>query len=211
MSSLFYERLPLSKTAKTKVLTDAVRRRAGIGRAHWKGSLDSIPDSMPYKALIHGYIVGMPQFEQSGFGLVFYGPLGTGKTTLGAIILRNALARGGRCYAIRCGHMVDALCSKERIQLENGAPLLEGLINVNYLLLDDFQRENQPWRERKIEEVLRTRYDEQLPTIITTNMEKDELREIKWMESMFIDSYLSVEIAGINWRKAPPNGSGNGP
>lgn len=212
--SIWYQRFRLSELHDTeedrkragRILTEEARKRALIGRSHWQARLQKIPDNLEFKAKIQGYIDDMPEMESSGHGLILFGPLGSGKTSIGTIILRNALARGARALSIRSTDMIDKLCSKHQHRLPNGAPLIEGLHNVNYLLLDELEPEDKDWRERKLESVLRHRYSEDLPTIITTNMSRKELFAIRWLKSLLSDKakYSGIPIDGINWRAEPP-------
>jgi len=201
---LYYERWPLSDTPDPKFLTDGARRRAGIGKSHWEARVASIPDGFAYKDILKGYIAGMRSYEQAGLGLLLYGHLGSGKTSIGTIVLRNALARGGSILSIRSRDMVDELTSRRPIELENGSTLVNGLKKVNYLLIDDLLPEDKSWRETKIESVLRARNDERLPTIITTNMGQEDLFNIQWFKSLIFERYLGVKVTGIDWRKQPP-------
>lgn len=204
--SIWYERFRLTDEPNRDILTDQVRRRAGIGRSHWAARLQKIPDNSPYKKQIKDYIDNLPDNEQAGVSVVLHGPLGSGKTSIGTIILRNALARGARVLSIRASDMVDDLLSKKQRLLDNGAPLREGLTNVNVLLIDDLAIESEAWRRRCLEGILRRRYDDQLPTIITTNMGPKEMTSLPWLTSLFSDKshYMGIEIKGINWRRDPP-------
>lgn len=208
--SIWYERFRLSDKPNRSILTEKVRRRARIGKNHWAARIQAVEDSMPYKQRIMDYIDNMPEHERNGKGLVLFGPLGSGKTSIGTIILRNALARGARALSIRSADMVDELMSQKPMVLPNGAPIKEALTNVNYLLLDDFVKENVDWRLRKVENILRARYDNDLPTIITTNMKRDEMFKIDWFKSLISDKtrYDGIEISGERWRVDPPVGRG---
>jgi DNA replication protein DnaC len=201
---LFYERWPLSEKPDPRFLTEATRRRAKIGKSHWEARLSAIPDGFDFKQIIKGYIAKMHLHERAGLGLFLYGSVGSGKTSLGSIVLRNALARGGLVLSMRAVDMVDELTSRRPVDLPNGSSLINGLRNVNYLLLDDFVAEDKVWRTNKIESVLRARYDERLPTIITTNMTKDDVFEIPWFKSFLFERFIGVKITGIDWRKNPP-------
>ena len=203
--SLFYERLPLSPEPKGR-LTPKILRRALIGEKYWSATLDAIPDRMPYKDEVGGYILKLHTFTQmghdeSGFGLCLTGPLGSGKTALGCIILMEALKRGGRCLMFTFDDLVNRLWSKQAQYLPNGAPLQEGLENVHFLLLDDFRVEGTGAKDRAIEQVIRARYNRDLPTILATNEEWEQLLAERYLESMLNDRWWPVSVEGIDWRK----------
>jgi DNA replication protein DnaC len=209
--SLFYERLPLASKPNESILTPIVLHRALIGETYWDSSLDAVPDHLSYKDTVQGYIMKMHEYERAGLGMVFSGPFGTGKTALGCIVLREGLARRGRSLKIRCSTMVDRLWSKRPSPLPNGAPLREGLENVNFLFLDDFEIFSNDERagatgakDRIVEEILYARYERKLPTIIATNLGWDRLTDITYLKSLLKDRYWPVRVAGINWREKPP-------
>ena len=72
--SLWYERCRLSDKPDVRILTEENRKRAWIGRNHWKARLQIIPDEYDYKHAIRAYIDGLPELETKGFGLVLFGP-----------------------------------------------------------------------------------------------------------------------------------------
>jgi len=203
--SLFYVRMPLTRLPDPKILTEKVRCRAKIGRTHWRAHLDMVPDSMPYKKDIATYCKALQIFERRGLGLLLYGSLGSGKTSLGTIALKYCLAKGGRALSFRVAYMLDQLISFKPRELPNGAPLIEGLENVNLLLLDDLEKETDRRRIAALETVIRARYDDELPTIITTNLKKEDVFEFEWLKSMLHDSYYHYKVEGINWRALPPS------
>jgi DNA replication protein DnaC len=164
-----------------------------------------IPDTMAYKRTLLGYCMGMHLYEPDGHGWILYGKLGSGKTTLGALILKYCLAKGGRVITFRATDMLDRLMSYKEQVAPNGAPLLTALTNVTYLMVDDLQEEDGN-RLRKLETVLRARYDDQFPTVITTNMPKERVFDIPWLRDIIEDRYHGEEIIGIDWRKRPPAG-----
>jgi DNA replication protein DnaC len=204
--SLFYERIRLAKTPNETILTPIVLGRAGIGESYWDASLDAIPDRFLYKDTVAGYIMKMHEFEPWGYGLVLSGPFGTGKSALGSIILKEGLMRRGRAYSVRCSTMVDLMWSKKRggEELPNGCPFLEGLENVSFLLLDDFEIFDSKAKNRAVEQVLYARYERRLPTIIATNLGWERLLEVTYLKSLLMDRYWPVEVSGINWREKAP-------
>lgn len=199
----WYQRLPLTRQINQKILTEKVRRRARIGLGHWQTSFEMIPDSMPYKAPLLGYCKTFDIWEAQGVGVILLGEHGKGKTSLGSLVLKWCLAKGGRSLSYRYNDLVDRLMSFKPQFAPNGAPLGIALRSVNCLLIDDFEIDKGV-RLQKIESVLRSRYDECLPTIITTNQSRKQLFEILWLKDI-LNSYAAFDVDGIDWRKRPPD------
>lgn len=204
--NLFYQRVPLTKEVNPRILTDTVRQRARIGRSHWNTSFSMIPNSMPYKKPILGYCLRMEIYEPGGWGWILYGKLGSGKTALASLILKYCLAKGGRVLSFNASDLLNKLALYDPPPVPSGAPLQTALAKVNYLLIDELQEEDVK-RLKNLEIVLRARYDDRLPTVITTNLPKERIFEIPWLRNMIEDRYEGAEIVGIDWRKNPPPGS----
>jgi len=202
--SLFYERIPLSSEPNPEILTPAVLRRADIGESYWGDKLDAIPDHLSYKDVIAGYIMKIHEYERGGYGLLLSGEFGTGKTSLGSIILKEALMRRARCFTVRCAVMVDRLWSKQRQELPNGAPFEEGLTNVNFLFIDDFEVFDSTPKNRAVEQIIYARYARRLPTIIATNLKWKDVFDLPYLKSLLTDRYWPCPVVGINWREKPP-------
>jgi len=201
----WYQRFPLSDKPNPDILTDLVRRRAHIGIRHWDARLQKIPERCEFKRTIKDYILNMRENEQKGLGFLLYGPYEKGKTALGTIILRNALARGGRALSFRASDIMNRLASKYPLPLPNGAPLRDGLCSVNYLLVDDLEEEHFHWKGQLLRDVLRERYDEKLATVITTNLAREQLFALGWLKTTFHDAYINVNMINApNWRSDPP-------
>lgn len=199
--SLFYERYPMSKEPNEEILTPVILRRAQIGEMYWSASFDAIPDHIGYKDLVVGYTLKMHERAEDGWGLVLSGPWGTGKTALGSLILMEGLKRRGRCLSISCITMIDQLWAKRPVYLLNGAPLREGLENVSFLFLDDFELFESGAKNSLVESIIRARYIRNLPTIISTNHTWDRLLDGTYLNSMLPDRWWSVSVKGIDWRK----------
>lgn len=204
--SIYYQRMPLSEGVDPRILTDTVRQRARIGRNHWKTSFSMIPKEMPYRNPLRGYCRTMHEQEPRGGGVILRGDLGSGKTSIAALVLKWCLAKGGRSLFFRASELIDQLLLFNQPLLPNGAPLRDGLYNVNYLVIDDVVAEEKPDRRDKLEQVVRRRYDDLFPTIITTNLERERLNEVAWMKSLLEnDLFYKFEVTGLNWRKNPPD------
>jgi DNA replication protein DnaC len=115
----------------------------------------------------------------AGRGLCFFGDVGTGKTTLAMLVSRHAL-EAGRSVAI---YSLPRLLSEIRTTFAEDAErshveLLDRLASVDLLHVDDLGAENTtPWVLEELYAIINTRYEEQRSVMVTTNLERDRLRE----------------------------------
>jgi len=203
MNSDYYVRFQIKARPNPSILTDAVRCNANIGESYWETSLDKIPPSFIYKTKVLTYLRKLQDWEPEGVGLLLHGQHGSGKTSLGSIVLRNVIAREGRGFMISAGELFDKLIRKPAVILPNKATLEECVKNVQFLMIDDLKEWlSHEWKDRVLEEVVRARYDDRLPTIITTNLPMKTLQECAWLWSLIQERFLQVEVAGIEWRKS---------
>ncbi len=103
--------------------------------------------------------------------LVLLGGYGCGKTHLAAAIANEALQQHIPCLFTVVPDLLDHLRSTfgptSTIQYDE---LFEKVRTTPLLVLDDLGTENAtPWAEEKLYQILNYRYNEPLPTVITTN------------------------------------------
>jgi len=109
--------------------------------------------------------------------LLLRGGYGCGKTHLAAAIANYRLQRGQLVLFLTAPDLLDhlratfspdsAVSYDERFEQVRSAPLL---------ILDDFgTQSNTPWAEEKLYQLINHRYSLRLPTVITTNLDEDEL------------------------------------
>ncbi len=113
----------------------------------------------------------------SGRGLWFMGPNGTGKTTLAMLITQAAL-KAGRTAA---RYTLPDLLRQIRQTFETGShvDLFKQLTAVDLLHIDDIgAQQSTPWVLEELYSIVNARYEEQRSMVITTNiLDRDVLRE----------------------------------
>ena len=111
--------------------------------------------------------------------LTFHGGYGCGKTHLAAAIANHRLNLGHPVLFINTPDLLDHLRGAfgpnseisydERFEQVRNAPLL---------VLDDFGAQSRtPWAQEKLYQILNHRYNERLPTVITTNEKLEAIDE----------------------------------
>lgn len=107
----------------------------------------------------------------SGKGLILRGPAGTGKTSLGVCLLKEALAIGKGCLMISMPNLLDNMLTLSKGDSVTFLNYEQKLRNIPLLLLDDFGAEysKSEWVAAKVESIIIDRYNRMRPIILTTN------------------------------------------
>ena len=115
--------------------------------------------------------------------LVFQGEVGVGKTGLAAAILNYCITYRAHLPKPLYIRTLDALESiKARFGQDNPTPeeVLDTFKRTKILILDEFNvKQGTDWRLDHIESIVRYRYNNNLPTIFTMNIDRFEL-EKQW-------------------------------
>jgi DNA replication protein DnaC len=124
--------------------------------------------------------------------LVLLGPNGCGKTHLAAAIGNYQLQKGNPVYFKVVPDLLDHLRSafgpESRSTYDE---IFERVKNAPLLILDDFgEQSGTPWAQEKMYQVINYRYNEQLPTVVTScaTLEDIEAR----ISSRLADQRLSI-------------------
>lgn len=147
-----------------------------------------------------------------GKGLMFYGRNGTRKSTLSAAIATEVqhLSPSFRVFYIRFSEWQRALTdtyNREPDERTTVAKRFLKLAELSHLVvLDDLGQEYRTasgFTKDKLHELTRVRYEAARPTIVTTNIEPTEMREIYGVsfDSFRHDAFDTFEMLGRDSRK----------
>jgi len=102
--------------------------------------------------------------------LVIVGPAGSGKTRLAAAIANERIADGQPVFFVTVADLLDHLRSTFAPDSDVGYDqMFEQVRSTPLLILDDLGNESAtPWAQEKLAQILGHRYNEKLPTIVTT-------------------------------------------
>lgn len=120
------------------------------------------------------------EFAKSPEGwIVFMGETGCGKTHLAAAIANYCLASGKRVLFVVVPDFLDHLRSTFRPDSAvSYDEVFEAVRNAPLLVLDDFgEQSTTPWAREKLYQIINYRYNERLPTLITTWYSLDDIHE----------------------------------
>lgn len=118
--------------------------------------------------------------EYTTTGLLLSGTVGTGKTYLSFGIGRYLASKGFWPYRKSFVDICLAIKRSWRQEVSEESRIKEPLLKDSPIIIDDLgaemkERSEQGWVSELLFEIVQTRYEKELPTIITTNLKLDEL------------------------------------
>jgi len=125
------------------------------------------------------YFAEKVQTDPHEVGLLFSGPVGSGKTYLAACVANLLLEKQCNLLFLIVPDLLDDLRATYSSKNEaSESDLLDVARTVPILVLDDLGAHNYTeWSRNRIYTILNYRMNEQLPTIITTNLNFDEIEQ----------------------------------
>lgn len=161
------------------------------------------PESQKLVKRVTKYMENLQKHRKKGIGLYLYGNPGTAKTVLGCIVLMNALRRKYTCYFTNADHYLEL--SVTRKDDAEAREIVKQLSNTDFLLIDDLGREYRDkggFVESHLDELLRNRADNLLPTLITTNKKQDDLAQNNSrLLSLFHEHFITIPFTTKDYRK----------
>jgi len=159
------------------------------------------------------YAEDFAKYQKDGIGINFNGSVGSGKTHLAAAIANHLINKG---IPVVFGTTMTLLAkikgsySHEVKESEN--EIIDLYSTVNLLIIDDFGKERiNEWVLEKLYLIINSRYENNLPIIITTNYSFDQLKErltlssnsetAEAITSRFFEMCWGVEMNWEDYRK----------
>ena len=165
------------------VLTPEALDKAGINRRYQnitfaeianRGIPDNLVDQVEQ---VKKYVNRIDHYAHYGQGIILKGPPGTLKTTLAVAVLREWLDRGNRGLFVTMAGLFDRINVLKTKNKAEWAAYERNLHEIGLLVLDDLGAEDSsPWDIAKLDAIICERYNRAKPTIITTNMNNEEIK-----------------------------------
>ncbi len=116
-------------------------------------------------------------FAQNLHGwLLLTGGYGSGKTHLAAAVANYAISMGVETLFLTVPDLLDWLRASYDSKESRFEQRFDEIRNVRLLVLDDLGTQNAtPWAEEKLFQIINYRYTAHLPTVVTTNVDLEEL------------------------------------
>lgn len=159
---------------------EAILGRSGIKKRYLSRSFENfIVNDANRKAyeIAKSYVDNWQENKDKGEGLYFEGTCGTGKTHLAVAIAMKLINQG---VPVICKTSIDLLASikqsYERDSTVNEEDIIEAYNTVDLLVIDDLGKERATeWSVPILYRIINDRYENMLPTVITTNYNTDDL------------------------------------
>jgi len=142
-------------------------------------------------------------------GFLMHGNPGTGKTLLGAIMLNELILRWGRSgkflnLSRKYFQKIRDTYSEESANYGRSWDIIDELCNIPFLVLDDFGiQRGTDWEMEMLYELVDARYSEKRFTVITTNQDLDEIKNLSGgrIYSRLVEMCYLVPMEGVDFRQ----------
>jgi len=163
------------------------------------------PETSEVRLKLKNYIDKIESHFEEGDGLFLYGSTGLGKTSLVCATLIEALKKQMTGYFITLDRCVSMLASGWRSE-EMKEQFQSVILDTDFLVLDEVGNEtrtNVTLVKTCLNDVLRQRSNNLLPTIITSNLYFNRIQEIYGDEvySIINESCIPLEFKGVDFRQ----------
>jgi DNA replication protein DnaC len=198
-------------TAYRRKLTEEDLIRMRIPKRYWTAQPDQISDQpgkvggISARTATKNYMDQIVEKRRTGQGLILYGTNGTGKSCMAICIGKEYRRRGHPVLFVEAADLKRLVIEREMFDEEQ--TFWDRALNVDVLLLDDVGKGTQDSTglgARLLDELIRHRNANMLVTILTTNMNMEQLGEELKLSSMasLKEHAMPVHVCGIDRRDA---------
>jgi len=149
------------------------------------------------------YVEHFREMQERGKGLLFYGNVGTGKTFIAAAIVNALIDRDYSCLMTSFPRLINTISG----MYAGKQDYLDGLNDFDLLVIDDLAAERDTeYVNEVVQQVIDSRYRSGLPTIITTNLTADEIKNPAQIQkqrtySRLLEMCIPIEVKGTDRRR----------
>ena len=169
---------------------------------HWTFETD---DGQNEKAsqVAKNYVANFGEMLKRGKGLLFFGDVGTGKTFYSACIVNALIDKGYPCMITNFARLVNTISG----MYDGKQQYIDGLNRFDLLVIDDLAAERDTeYMNEIVYNIIDSRYRAGLPTIITTNLSADEIKNPADISkqrtySRLLEMCVPVEVKGKDRRR----------
>lgn len=149
------------------------------------------------------YVENFEEMKKRGKGLLLYGTVGTGKTFASACIVNALIDRGVPCLMTNFARLVNTIHG----MYDGKQQYIDGLNRFDLVVIDDLAAERDTeYMNEIVQNIIDCRYRAGLPTIITTNLSAEEIKnpvDVRKQRtySRLLEMCIPVEVVGKDRRK----------
>ena len=193
------------KAKENQALREKLIARSQIEKKYLANRFDSLEvDNNNRRAIkiSRMYVERFQDHYKESQGLLFYGPVGTGKSVLAHCIATELIDRLHSTASISLAKIL----SSGFVNLEEETRIMSLVNNVQLLIVDDLGAErSNDYAQQFVYSVLDTRCNSGKPMIITTNLSLDDMQncsDIKFRRiyDRILDVCFPIELAGVSRR-----------
>jgi DNA replication protein DnaC len=147
---------------------------ASIPVEYWPHSFKNFDGDSLFKKAMEPYIKDTEKMFDEGSSLMFVGSLGTGKSYMACCMLKMAITKDFSCKYTNMADIVNMILSSS----VDSFAYLRQLASYDFLVIDEFDsrwifpsEKSEQIFGSSLEYVLRTRFQNHLPTILCSNTE----------------------------------------
>lgn len=133
-------------------------------------------ENRPYYDIAISYVRNFKANRADNIGMVFYGKPGTGKSHLAFSIANNLLEYGYRVIVLSQTGLMQEIKRVSKFGTQGEVEFFDEIGRCDLLILDDLGVGGRSdWELSQLYKAIDDRYRAQLPTIVTTNLDMEEL------------------------------------
>lgn len=169
---------------------------------HWTFETDDGQNEKASK-VAKNYVANFGEMLKRGKGLLFFGDVGTGKTFYSACIVNALIDKGYPCMITNFARLVNTISG----MYDGKQQYIDGLNRFDLLVIDDLAVERDTeYMNEIVYNIIDSRYRAGLPTIITTNLSAEEIKNPADISkqrtySRLLEMCVPVEVKGKDRRR----------
>lgn len=194
---------------------ESLRRASLLGEQYNNATFAQTELYSPEFAQIYArcqkYCEAAPQVSKKGHGIYLYGKPGTGKTHITACMANELIKQGRAVLFTNMGEISKAIRGTfDTKGGETEQSFMKRLNSIDFLFIDDFGTERlvkaneDLWLQEKVFDIVNTRYNNNKPTIFTSNYSLAQMAKERGLSMKTIDRInqkcVILELKGSSYR-----------